>query len=313
MTMIFIFLAVYKEECVLSKNHPRKTTQKGMPHQLTTFVKAATQFDPATALLPFTVAGTRIGWLKPAFAQHLQAWPEYFSVRERGVGMLGTAETADERSAILGEVIEVLAEGNIIDGWRGEQVAVAESFYSPTLFHIERAASRYFGFTMFACHLNGITTRNGVPHMWLAKRAATKHQDPGMLDNLVAGRIARGFTPAETIIKESFEEAGIVGAIISQLRAVGALKSCRPVDEGLHEEVMFAYDIALPEHFTPQNQDGEVAEFLCVSIPHLMGMLEHGAQFTIDAALVMVDFLIRHGHIDAARDDYLDLIHMLRP
>jgi 8-oxo-dGTP pyrophosphatase MutT (NUDIX family) len=284
-----------------------------MPHQLTAFVHAATQFDPTDSMLPFTVNGVLVGWMKPAFAAHLDNWPEHFSVRPRGVGLIGTHTTADERSAILADVVESLATSGVIGGWRGEEVAVAESFYAPTLFYIERAASRYFGLTMYASHLNGLTTKNGAPHMWLARRADSKHLDPGLLDNIAAGRIGRGYSPWETLIKESFEEAGIVEAMAEQAISVGAIKSRRPVDEGLHHEIMFAHDLMLPESFTPQNQDGEVAEFLCVSMPHLMGMLEHGANFTIDAALVIVDFLVRHGHLGADRDDYLQLIHQLKP
>jgi 8-oxo-dGTP pyrophosphatase MutT (NUDIX family) len=284
-----------------------------MPHQLTTFVHAATQFDPAESMLPFTVHGALVGWMKPAFAAHLESWPEHFSVRPRGVGLIGRLDTADARSAALADVVESLATSGVIEGWRGEDVAVAESFYAPTLFHIERAASRYFGLTMYASHLNGITVRNGAPHMWLARRADSKHLDPGLLDNIAAGRISRGFSPWETLIKESFEEAGIVEALAHQAISVGAIKSCRHVDEGLHHEIMFTHDLMLPESFVPRNQDGEVAEFLCVPIPQLMGMLERSADFTIDAALVIVDFLLRQGHLRTDRDDYLQLIHQLKP
>lgn len=284
-----------------------------MPHQLTAFVHTATQFDPAETMLPFTVHGTLVGWMKPTFAAHLENWPEHFSVRPRGVGMIGTHDTADTRSAVLADVVESLASSGVIEGWRNEEVSVAESFYSPALFHVERSASRYFGLTMYASHLNGLTIKNGAPHMWLARRADSKHLDPGMLDNIAAGRISRGFSPWETLIKESFEEAGIVEAIAQQAISVGAIKSRRPVDEGLHHEIMFAHDLMLPESFVPRNQDGEVAEFLCVSIPQLMEMVEHGVDFTIDAALIIVDFLLRHGHLRTERDDYLQLIHQLKP
>jgi 8-oxo-dGTP pyrophosphatase MutT (NUDIX family) len=284
-----------------------------MPHKLTAFVEAATCFDPADSMQPLTVNGALVGWMKRSFATHLENWPEHFSVRQRGVGMLGEYESAEHRSQPFATVVESLAAAGIIKGWRGEQVAVAESFYEPTLFYVERAASRYFGFTMYASHLNGITLRDGTPHMWIARRAQTKHLDPGMLDNIAAGRIARAHSPRETLIKESFEEAGITEDLAQLATSAGAIKSRRAVDEGLHHEIMFVYDLMLPNHFVPQNQDGEVKEFLCVSIPHLMGMLEHGANFTIDAALVIVDYLLRHGHINPDRDDYLQLIHHLRP
>ncbi len=284
-----------------------------MPHKLTRRVIAATSFDPAESMLPFTVSGMLVGWLRPDFASRLEAWPELFSVRPRGVSMIGDFPSVEHRSAAIAEVVESLASQDVIRGWRGEKITIAESFYAPSVFHVERAASLYFGLTVYASHLNALVMRKGTPCMWLAQRAASKHQDPGKLDNIAAGRIARGFSPWETLVKESFEEAGIVERFTKNAKSTGAIKSIREVDEGLHHEVIFTHDIVLPDNFTPQNQDGEVAEFLCVPISEIMTMLEDGADFTIDAMLVIVDCLIRHAYITADRDDYLELIRAMKP
>jgi 8-oxo-dGTP pyrophosphatase MutT (NUDIX family) len=284
-----------------------------MPHKLTGRVIAATSFDPAASMLPFTVSGVHVGWLRPDFASRLEAWPQLFSVRPRGVGMIGNFPSVEHRSAAIAEVAESLASQEIIRGWRSEKITVAESFYAPSIFYVERAASLYFGLTVYAAHLNALVMRKGTPCMWLARRAAIKHQDPGKLDNIAAGRIARGFSPWETMIKESFEEAGIVERFTKNAKSTGAIKSIREVHEGLHHEIIFTHDIVLPENFTPQNQDGEVAEFLCVPISEIMTMLEEGADFTVDAMLVIVDCLIRHAYITADRDDYLELIRTMKP
>jgi 8-oxo-dGTP pyrophosphatase MutT (NUDIX family) len=284
-----------------------------MLYSLKTFVEAASTFDPSDSLLPFTVEGVLAGWLKKSFAERLADWPEYFSIRPRGVGMTGHFETAEHRSAAMAEVVESLATQEVILGWRGELVTVAESLYSPPLFHIERAASRYFGLTVYASHLNGLTAREGQPYMWLAKRAESKHVDPLLLDNIVGGRIARGFSPLETLVKESFEEAGIGKELIGSARAAGAVRCKREVEDGLHNEVIFVHDIILSESFVPENQDGEVASFECVPIVDLLTKLETPSQFSIDAALVIIDCLLRRGYLNSDRDDYLDLIHAIRP
>ncbi len=282
-------------------------------HVLAEFAQAACLFDPADSLLPFTVDGVLAGWMKRSFADHLSDWPEHFSIRPRGVGMLGHFASAEHRSAALAEVVEALAAKDAIHGWRGELVTVAESFYAPALFHIERAASRHFGLTVYAAHLNGLTERNGQPHMWIARRADNKDIDPGKLDNITAGRIARGYTPQQTLLKEAGEEAGIPETIAKNAKCTGAVRCKYLVDEGLHHEIMFVHDLHLPGDFAPQNRDGEVAEFRCHSIAEIMSMLETPAQFTVDAALVIVDCLIRHGYIGSERDDYLELIHAMRP
>ena len=285
-----------------------------MQKDLDILVQAACAFDPADSLLPFTVEGVLAGWMKRSFAEHLREWPEVFSVRPRGVGMLGHFETAAHRSAAIAEVVESLATETVINGWRNELVTVAETFYSQPLFHIERAATRHFGLTMHASHLNGLTTRNGEPHMWIAKRADNKFVDPGKLDNLAAGRIPRGLAPFDNMVKEAFEEAGIPPALGKTATGAGVVRCKREVEEGLHHEIIFVHDIHLPDDFVPQNQDGEVSGFQCEPMAKMLGRLEENPrEFTVDAVLVALDCLIRHGHFTSNRDDYLEIIHALRP
>lgn len=285
-----------------------------MRKTLVDFVEKACKFDPADSLLPFTVGGILAGWLKRSFAERLEEWPEYFTVRPRGVGMLGHFETPEHRSAAMAEVVESLAAQTVINGWRGELVTASESFHSPPLFHIERAASRYFGLTIYSSHLNGLTVRNGEPHMWIARRADSRPVDPDKLDNLAAGRIPRGLTPFETLVKESFEEAGIPAELARTAKGAGALRSKYRVDEGLHNEIIFVHDIILPETFSPANQDGEVADFQCLPIAEVMRRIEQAPDtFTIDAAIAALDCLIRRGYFTSDRTDYLDIIHAIRP
>ena len=285
-----------------------------MPKTLADFVENACTFDPADSLLPFTVEGILAGWMKRSFAERLEEWPQYFTVRPRGVGMLGHFETPEHRSVAIAEVVESLAAETVISGWRGELVTVSESFHSPPLFHIERAATRHFGLTVYAAHLNGLTVRNGEPYMWIGRRSESKSIDPGKLDNLAAGRVARGHTPFETLVKESFEEAGIAAGLARSAKSAGAVRCKREVEEGLHNEIIFVHDIILPENFVPANQDGEVAEFTCISITELKHQLETKPDnFTVDAALVALDCLIRRGYLGSDREDYLEIIHALRP
>ncbi len=284
-----------------------------MRSALNTFVQAASTFDPSDSLLPLTADGVLAGWMKKSFAERLNEWPEYFVIRPRGVGMIGDFASAEHRSVAVGEVIESLAMQDVVRGWRGELVTVAESFYAPPVFHIERAAASYFGVTVYASHLNGLTARNGQPYMWLAQRAESKYVDPGKLDNIVAGRIARGYSPMQTLAKDSLEEAGIDAALAGTSRASGAVRCKRITEEGFHKEIIFVHDLILPDTFEPQNQNGEVTTFTCVPIADLLTLLENPSQFTAEAALVIVDCLLRRGYLHSDRPDYLDLIHAMRP
>ena len=132
--------------------------------------------------------------------------------------------------------------------------------------------------------------------MWLARRAATKPIDPGMLDNLVGGGMSAGIAPLQTIIREAREEAGVPAALAGDAVATGTLRLLRQVPEGVQSEIIFVFELALPREFQPHNEDGEVAEFRCVSIPEVIGMLRGGADFTLDSSLVIMRFLERRDY-----------------
>lgn len=284
-----------------------------MSPSLLEYLDSICSFNPKLTMVPFTANGVLAGWMRPDFAEHLERWPEYFSVRNRGVGMLGHFESPEHRSAAIAEVIETLAEQTVIQHWRAELVTVSESFYAPPLFHLERAATRHLGVTVYGAHLNGVTVKRGEPFMWIAERAADKDTDPGKLDNIAAGRIARAMSPLQTMVKEAGEEAGIDAALAASIKSSGAIRSARETEAGYHHEIIFTHDLILAETFEPINQDAEVNAFHCLPLREVMDLLERNpAAFTVDAALVIVDFLIRRGYFTSRREDYLDLITLMR-
>lgn len=283
---------------------------------LLTFVQEACNYNPADDLIPFVAEGTLIGWLKPEFAQHLQNWPDVFTVKPRGVTLSSEFSDADKRSTALAEIVEALAMNGVIKGWRNEQISISDTFYSEPILHIERAAARYFGFMVYASHTTGHTVNDGMPLIWLARRAKTKDIDPGKLDNLVGGRVARGMTATETMHKEAWEEAGIDAELAKMARAAGAIRVCRAIPEGVHREIIFVHDLYLSPDFRPQNQDGEVERFYCVRPEDALARVEQmttGGDFTVEAALVMLNFLIRRGFFSPERPDYVDILRLMKP
>ena len=134
--------------------------------------------------------------------------------------------------------------------------------------------------------------------MWIARRSADKAIDAGMLDNMVGGGLASGLTVPETLIKEAWEEAGIPRHLAERARAVGTLQVVREVPEGLHAEVIHLHDLVLPAEFLPSNQDGEVSELRLESLDQVRAAIEGDARFTVDAALVAMDCLVRQGMLD---------------
>jgi 8-oxo-dGTP pyrophosphatase MutT (NUDIX family) len=138
--------------------------------------------------------------------------------------------------------------------------------------------------------------------MWLARRSATKAIDPGMLDNLVGGGIAASATIADTVVKESWEEAGIAEATSVHAIPVAELHVFRQQPDGIQHETIHAHDLWLAPDWTPANQDGEAVEHRLVPIAHAADVIsrERGPDvMTADASLVALDCLVRLGALEA--------------
>ncbi|CAJ0724073.1 MULTISPECIES: NUDIX hydrolase [Ralstonia] len=255
---------------------------------------AARQAFDADALIPWIVAGQRVGWLSRERALLLARWPHWFDVSTQRVDLRETVATEAQRTAALAEVIMRLAEEGHVRGWRDERFAVNTGWGTPTLALIERAAARFFGIRTYAAHMNGlIDGADGAgPALWLARRAETKPIDPGMWDNLVAGGIGHGFDARGALEKECWEEAGIGADLAASLTPRGTLDVLREVPEGIQCETLFAFDLTLPDSFVPANQDGEVAGYLRASPDTALDIMADFAM-TVDATLVTLDALAR--------------------
>lgn len=254
---------------------------------------ARNAFD-ADTLIPWVVAGQRVGWLGRERAALLARWPQWFEVSAQRVELRDMLATEAERTAALAEVIARLAEAGHVRGWRNELFAVNTGWGTPVLALIERAAARFFGVRTYAAHMNGLieAVDGAGPMLWLARRADTKPIDPGMWDNLVAGGIGHGYDARGALEKECWEEAGIGADLAGKLEPRGTIDVLRAVPEGIQHETLFAFDLTLPAGFTPANQDGEVAGHLRASPDAALDIMADCAM-TVDATLVTLDALAR--------------------
>ncbi len=105
---------------------------------------------------------------------------------------------------------------------------------------------------------------------------------PWRLDNVTAGGLPAGETPLGCAVRELYEEAGAVLANTCSLQASGLVRTTRLDTGGWHDETLLVYNWACPEEWIPHNQDGEVAEFLCLSAAHTIERVM-GGEFTLDA------------------------------
>lgn len=260
-------------------------------------LRSARNFRPGN-FVRFDCGTDAIGWIRRDRASRLRGWSRHFDFSEEIIWLRPAPEAA--LSAALAEVAQVLQREGAIRGWRGETYAVRAKEGSTPLFHLERAAMRFFGLTSSAAHLNGFFFKGENPSIWIARRAATKAIDPGMLDTLVGGGVPSGEDAWRTLLRECGEEAGIPVALAGQARPAGVLRVCREVPEGLHSEILHVHDLSLPADFAPRNSDGEVSEFLALDPAQTLERIARG-ELTVEAGLVAVDFVLRQGLVKDSR------------
>ena len=241
-----------------------------------------------------------MGYFDAVRLRRLEAFDEVFVRTGDDLAFAPPLRSPVARTEALEAVTRTLARERALTAWRNERYGAAASFAASPVFHLERAAARYFGIHTFAAHANGLVGDSASPRLWLARRSADKAIDPAMLDNLVGGGIAHGEPPEVTLLREAWEEAGIEAGLARHARRVSELYVERVVPDGLQRETLFAYDLPLPASFVPANQDGEAVEHRCVDFEEAARLiaLDQGADVvTVDASLVTLDCLLRHGAI----------------
>jgi hypothetical protein len=98
---------------------------------------------------------------------------------------------------------------------------------------------------------------------------------------------------------------------MGRARPVGAVSYCTERSEGLRHDVLFCYDLELPADFVPVNTDGEIAEFYLWPSDRVAETVRDSDDFKFNCALVVIDFLIRHGLIQPDHPDYVALLRGL--
>jgi isopentenyldiphosphate isomerase len=271
-------------------------------------VLACNNGNDTTAYFPFRVGDIRVGWIHRDFAPSLAPLGEVFVQGDSDIALVDTLADYETRTQGVDAALRILDKAGWFSGWRDEPYPVGTGFYRPALFEMERAAVPRFGVPAYGVHINGFVRDGNDIHIWIGRRADDKPTYPGMLDNMIAGGQPVGIGLKENVIKEAGEEAGVPEEIAATAKPVGAL-SYRHEDQGtLKPDVMFVYDLELPADFTPQNTDGEIAEFRLLPAEEVMQITADTGEFKFNCSVVNIDFFIRHGLLTPDDPDYVDIL-----
>ncbi|CAM9958570.1 unnamed protein product, partial [Phaeothamnion confervicola] len=188
------------------------------------------------------------------------------------------------------------------------------------LARLERAAMIYFGVPSYGVHVNGYVPGSGNGtggaaggRVWIGVRSPSKATYPGLLDQIAAGGQPSGLTFKANVLKECAEEASIPQDLLRLMRPAGLVSYRYSTAKGLSTKFLAVYDLPLPADFVPFNGDGEVDEFMLIPTEEALASVRDTPQrWKPNAGLVMIDFALRHGLIDADDPEYVDLCHLLR-
>lgn len=202
------------------------------------------------------------------------------------------------------------------------------------LVRLRRSAAPLLGVANRGAHMTVYTRRRdtGAYRFWVPRRSAHLATYPGMLDNTVAGGVRAEETPRECVLHEADEEASLPADFVRRhARAVGAVtyitqtgsgggadaqSTVGGFDAGLCvPDVLYCYDLEVPadqaDAVVPAPRDDEVERFYMWDLDETRAALARG-EFKPNTALVLIDFLIRHGILTEENEpDFVEILARL--
>ena len=242
----------------------------------------------------FVVGQKQFGRIKKNSAAFLLHETKLFDAQGEGIALAPRFTDFASRSDALMQASTILAK-RFGKALRNEVYPVFEKWGDAPVAQLDRAAVPWFGVRAYGIHVNGYVRKNDGLYLWIGERAADRFVDPGKLDNLIGGGQPIGLTLEQNLCKEAKEEAGIEATLALTAKQIRTIDYLLELPDGLRADTLFIYDLELPENFTPQNTDGEVAAFHLMPLIEVAKLIRDTDRFKFNCPLVIVDFLIRHG------------------
>jgi isopentenyldiphosphate isomerase len=261
---------------------------------------------------PWFIGATPAGFLHRDFLPRIAPRFDLFSHRDGAWYLSDALDTPARRTAAVREFLVALRAHGWFSAWRDEDYPVTPTFALPPLMAMERAAVPWFGVRAFGPHLTGYVCKNDGLHIWVPRRSYEKPTFPGQLDNTVAGGQPVGLGLHQNLIKECAEEASIPRTLAEQARAAGFVAYWHQSGEQLKPDVMYCFDLELPEDFTPRANDGEVHSFELWPVQRVFETVRDTTEFKYNCNLVLIDFFVRHGLLSADDRDFFPIVAGLR-
>ena len=190
----------------------------------------------------------------------------------------------------LNQLALAMRSAGLAGAWRNEQLAVSNA-QGQQLATIERGAVRPLGIATRAVHLVGCCADGAV---WVQQRSEDKANNPGMWDTLMGGMVSAQDSLSQALARETWEEAGLHVAELSEVLHGGQVVFSRPSDEaegqGYMVERIDWFSALVPDGQQPVNQDGEVQRFERLTRSEVQAWMLKD-RFTPEASLVLAAYM----------------------
>jgi 8-oxo-dGTP pyrophosphatase MutT (NUDIX family) len=290
-------------------------TSKASPHSYLELVEACDNFDATKAgtdlyRLYFPEDDRPHGIMRKAIVEKMP-WKSFAEVDhdDKSVRLLpdyqsGQTGLAGQLTGAFTEIINEAIKNNIFEVLHGRHSEPYRIMGANHFVQVERFSHSLFGIASRGAHMTGYVKTSEGLKIWVPRRARHLFTYPGKLDSTVAGGIKAKDNPIDCIIAESDEEASLDKALVQKhLQAAGVLtyitmrKSSNHQESNLvSPEILYVYDLELPEHIILKPNDDEVEEFYLMSVHEVENAVKQ-EEFKTNSAIVMIDFFIRHGII----------------
>ena len=127
----------------------------------------------------------------------------------------------------------------------------------------------------------------------------------------MAGGQPHGLSLEANLIKEAWEEASLEASLAAKARPVGQIAYRCLLNDHVRDDVLFCYDLELPEEVTPRPQDDEVESFELWPLAEVLAQVRDSDDFKFNVNLVLMDFFLRHGALDKSDPEVAALAERL--
>ncbi len=179
---------------------------------------------------------------------------------------------------------------------RGEYMPLLSYNNKQLIAKIDRRLTNYFGTLSEGIHVNGYVKKPSGVHLWISKRSPFII-DPNSYDNMVAGGVSFGYSLVETLFKECLEEANIPAEIVENFTWGYKFRYTLERYAGIRNDLVYSFNIEIPQNFIPEALDGEVSNFYLMSLEEVYNLLKTNDNIKFNSFLVIASFLLNNSNI----------------